>query len=438
MKKIVFLSLLTLCLPWMLAAQDVEDDLYYVPAKKKTEQKKEEKKTDTGIRRASDDVIVVETRKPVVSVASAGGTTVVVKDKKGNVRDVDEYNRRYDSKEYDFVQAEDTLYIEEKTVPDPDGEWVNGFEGSQDDYEYAMRIIRFRNPRYAISISSPLYWDVVYGLNSWDWNVYTDGLYAYAFPTFSNRLWWDWRYNWSWGWPYYGWNWGWNGFYFGWGGFYAGWTGWYGPGWGWHYPYYGPGWGWHHPHHSYWGPRNTYTARRSTGRTYNSGRGTVVNGGGAVRSSATRTYGSSSYQGSSRNGSTGVRRVVGTRSATGNAAGINSGRSSYSRDNAYTRPSRGSGTRVGTSGMGVNTNRGTYTRGSGLRSSGGATYSRGSSNSSTRSYAPVNNSNRRSSFNNSTRSGSSSSGSFRSGGGSSSRSYGGGGATRSGGGSRRR
>ena len=48
-----------------------------------------------------------------------------------------------------------------------DGEWVNGeFEGSQDDYEYATRIIRFRNPRYAISISSPLYWDVVYGLNS--------------------------------------------------------------------------------------------------------------------------------------------------------------------------------------------------------------------------------------------------------------------------------
>ena len=102
----------------------------------------------------------------------------------------------------------DTLYINEKEDDGLDGEWVNGeFEGSQDDYEYATRIIRFRNPRYAISISSPLYWDVVYGLNSWDWNVYTDGLYAYAFPTFTNRLWWDWRYN-SYGWggyPYYGW-----------------------------------------------------------------------------------------------------------------------------------------------------------------------------------------------------------------------------------------
>ena len=45
-----------------------------------------------------------------------------------------------------------------------------------------MRIVRFRNPRYAIPVSSPLYWDVVYGLPSWDWNVYDDGLYAYVFP----------------------------------------------------------------------------------------------------------------------------------------------------------------------------------------------------------------------------------------------------------------
>ena len=92
----------------------------------------------------------------------------------------------------------DTLYIEEKPLNER-GEWVNGFEGSQDDYEYAMRIVRFRNPRYAIPVSSPLYWDVVYGLPSWDWNVYDDGLYAYVFPTYTNRLWWDWRWNYPYG-----------------------------------------------------------------------------------------------------------------------------------------------------------------------------------------------------------------------------------------------
>lgn len=206
MKKIVFLSLFALCLPWTLVAQSIDDDLYYTPSKNK-EEKKEEVKQEKKVA-APVEEIVVKSNVPTTVYSSPGSTTVVVKDRKGNTRDVDEYNRRYDSRDNDFVMENDTLYINEKEDDGLDGEWVNGeFEGSQDDYEYATRIIRFRNPRYAISISSPLYWDVVYGLNSWDWNVYTDGLYAYAFPTFTNRLWWDWRYN-SYGWggyPYYGW-----------------------------------------------------------------------------------------------------------------------------------------------------------------------------------------------------------------------------------------
>ena len=65
------------------------------------------------------------------------------------------------------------------------------------------------NPRYAIPVSSPLYWDVVYGLPSWDWNVYDDGLYAYVFPTYTNRLWWDWRWNYPYG-ASWGFSWGWS------------------------------------------------------------------------------------------------------------------------------------------------------------------------------------------------------------------------------------
>mgnify|MGYP000414652836 CR=1 FL=1 len=185
MKKIVFLSLFALCLPWTLVAQSIDDDLYYTPSKNK-EEKKEEVKQEKKVA-APVEEIVVKSNVPTTVYSSPGSTTVVVKDRKGNTRDVDEYNRRYDSRDNDFVMENDTLYINEKEDDGLDGEWVNGeFEGSQDDYEYATRIIRFRNPRYAISISSPLYWDVVYGLNSWDWNVYTDGLYAYAFPTFTN------------------------------------------------------------------------------------------------------------------------------------------------------------------------------------------------------------------------------------------------------------
>ena len=231
MKKIVLLSLFALCLPLLVMAQSNNDDLYFVPSKEK---KQEAKKTP----------VKKEPEKKVVTtnIYTSPGTTVVVQDRKGNkrdMRDVDEYNRRYDAKDNEFAMEDDTLYVKEKAVSDPDGEWVNGFNGSQDDYEYAERIIRFRNPRFAVSISSPLYWDIVYGTNSWDWNVYTDGFYAYAFPTFTNRLWWDWRYN-SYG-SGWGWGWGWSSPYYAWGGYYPGYwyPGYWGGNWGggWYYPY---------------------------------------------------------------------------------------------------------------------------------------------------------------------------------------------------------
>ena len=160
MKKIVYFLLIALCLPIGLMAQSVDDDLYFVPSKDK-----KEKKETTPEKK--------EPRKQVTTnIYTSPGTTVVVQDRKGKTRDVDEYNRRYDARDNEFVMDNDTLYIKEKSNPDLDGEWVTGeFNGTEDDYEYAERIIRFRNPRFAISISSPLYWDVVYGPNSWDWNL---------------------------------------------------------------------------------------------------------------------------------------------------------------------------------------------------------------------------------------------------------------------------
>ncbi|WP_373837864.1 hypothetical protein, partial [Bacteroides heparinolyticus] len=306
MKKIVFLSLFALCLPWTLVAQSVDDDLYYVPSKKKKEVKQEKKVAEPM------EEIVIKSDAPTTVYSSRGNTTVVVKERKGNVRDVDEYNRRYDSRNNNFVMENDTLYIEEKEQPELDGEWIgNRFEGSEDDYEYATRIIRFRNPRYAISISSPLYWDVVYGLNSWEWNVYTDGLYAYAFPTFTNRLWWNWRYNshgWWGGYPYYGW--GWNGWYSpGWS---FGWSGWYGGGWwGYHHHHYHPYYnGWYHGG-GYWGgsygrdSRSVYTNRRYSGT-----RGTNV----VHRSYGSRGTRTDGWQ-NRRNEESSSRRVIGTRSS---------------------------------------------------------------------------------------------------------------------------
>lgn len=416
MKKIVFLSLFALSLPLGMMAQSTNDDLYFVPSKDKEE-----------------PAPVKETpkkREATTTIYTAPGTTVVVQDRKGNTRDVDEYNRRYDSRDNEFAMEDDTLYITEKEQPDLDGEWVNGeFEGSQDDYEYAERIIRFRNPRYAISISSPLYWDVVYGANSWDWNVYSDGLYAYAFPTFSNRLWWDWRYNsfgsgfgFGWGSPYYG---GYAGY---WGGWYGGWGG----GWGHHHHHHGyyPGWGGGGGH---WANNTTYTNRRSEGvRTVTDRRSGSTSQG---RNTSVRRAGTESR--------TSTGRVVGTRTPSGSVRqGATSRTDASSRRSTYTRPSSTrnssdySGTREGVRNS-TRTVSPAVTRPS-TNSSRSSSYNRGSSTapsrststeSTRRSYDSGNSSSSRSYSPSS--SGSSSRSSGTSSGGGSSRSSGGGGSSRS-------
>ncbi len=462
MKKIVFLSLFALCLPWTLVAQSVDDDLYYVPSKKKKEVKQEKKVAEPM------EEIVIKSDAPTTVYSSRGNTTVVVKERKGNVRDVDEYNRRYDSRNNNFVMENDTLYIEEKEQPELDGEWIgNRFEGSEDDYEYATRIIRFRNPRYAISISSPLYWDVVYGLNSWEWNVYTDGLYAYAFPTFTNRLWWNWRYNshgWWGGYPYYGW----------------GWNSWYGPSWNFGYSwggwYGGSWWGYHHHYHPYndgwyhgggywkgsdrWSSGSVYTNRRSSGpsHVYRNSVGSTrrssqyINSGETVRRSMQNNQ--ENVGQIRRSASDGTRRVIGTRSSSSSSSMIRRSAvdrmdASSTRRSIYTRPSstrrnsyndnaESARRTMGTS-RSSEFSRSYSTESSPRRSS---SYSRGSSE--TRSYSNSNSATRRSyndassysnsrsssGFSSGSSSRSSSGSSYSGGGGGTSRSSSGGGSTR--------
>lgn len=383
MKKILFTVFLCIGFPLVSMAQMV-DDVYFVPSKE------EPKESQEKVVVADVDEVVIKSDVPTSVYTDGNKATVVVRDRNGRMRDVDEYNRRYEADDYNFSTEDGTLYVDEKPDSDLDGEWVHGFDGTEDDYEYATRIIRFRNPRYAVSISSPLYWDIVYGLDSWMWNVYTDGIYAYAFPTFSNRLWWDWRYN-SFGWygyPYYYDYWRWS----------FGWIGWWGP----HYHWYaGPHWShWHHGP-GYWGrpSYNTFTTRRSYGsravpgsRTSSSRRVASSTSGQSLRRAGAGSSGvrSSSATGV-RRGSAGTvgsstsskGRVVGTRASgtsSGNSSSVirrsTSGAASSSSGSGsrsvYTRPSSGYSGQTGSSS-------------SGLRSST-STYSRGSSTLPTRSY----------------------------------------------------
>ena len=113
----VFASLLLACLPWLAMAQS-NDDLYFVP--------KKEKKTET---KEKVNVVPKQTSNRVATGQTAPGAVkgVVVKDVDGNLRDVDEYNRRYTSRDNTFAIENDTLYVEEKPYNER-GEWVNGFE----------------------------------------------------------------------------------------------------------------------------------------------------------------------------------------------------------------------------------------------------------------------------------------------------------------------
>jgi hypothetical protein len=106
MKKIVLASLMMVCLPYWAMSQSVDDDLYFIPKKKA--EKKEEVKQEVKV--------VVPQKQNTTTVYAAPGSTVVVKDVKGKVRDVDEYNRRYTSRDNNFSMENDTLYIEEKPV----------------------------------------------------------------------------------------------------------------------------------------------------------------------------------------------------------------------------------------------------------------------------------------------------------------------------------
>lgn len=261
-------------------------------------------------------------------------------------RDVDEYNRRYSSSYEDNGENENVVYEDGYS----DDGWVNGFNGSQSDYEYSKRLIRLNSPSIAVHVSSPYYWDIVYGTSSFDWNVYVDGNYAYAFPTFSNPLWWDWRYSR----PYYG--------YYNWYSpyYYGGWYGSYCPGW------YAGGYWYHHmynhyyPYYPYYAsrPKPVYYDNNRTGSTskYNRRTGTTSSRGDRGTTYVRRSSVESSYRNSSENRYETTRRRASydnsfdyDESSRMNSS-FDSPRRSYqnnSTTNSFSRPSSTSSYRTG-------------------------------------------------------------------------------------------
>ena len=452
------------------SASAQRDDLYFVP-KKKTKVE-----------------ATAQTEAPVEETV-ASSSQESEDERNGLAMDEDAYNRRwsYLTEEGDavseFAQGDggflliteegDTMWTDADTlrltrVANEKG-WVNGFDGSDADYEYAMRIIRFRNPRYAIPVSSPLYWDVVYGGSlwpSWDWNIYADGMYAYVFPTRNNWHYWDYMMNYPLGWSPWGGHWGYSygyghpwGWHYGWDTYGFSWylDPWNNP-WGWYGYHHGYYPGWHHGlHHGFYpgvgvgkpgwgGPKAFPNDRKSTVASTRRGtqsegaasrgssatsatrRGTAVTrtDNGATRSSSVRVItdrtGSTSRSsgvvrssGTSRTGNDEiVRRSSGSSSVSRGATTGSSSRSSYTRQStsrsssgsSYNRPSS---TRSSSSSV----SRSSSSSRSGSYSSGSSSSSRSSSYSGGSSYSGSSSRSSGSSFSGGSRSGSSSSGSRR-------------------------
>ena len=145
-------------------------------------------------------------------------------------RDIDEYNRRYSSSNQaseiaysDDIYQNSAVWVDTVYILENDAEaYAEGYSDASMDYEYALRMIRFRSPRLSSYISSPFYWDVVYGssayalndyywdlnwyLDPWGYNRYSNNYYIGS-PYMYSGIWYDPWYNpWysSWYNPWYG------------------------------------------------------------------------------------------------------------------------------------------------------------------------------------------------------------------------------------------
>ena len=164
MKPTIITLIMSLFLSLGLFAQDkqIVDDIYFKP---------------------SDAKALIKERK---------NKTVTRPNVKNGVRVIVFSDQLEDSTDLDA----DTLAMRPEPLDSTEdaGYYVNGFNGTESDLEYANRIRKFHNPKYTIFIGDPAYNDI-YFLNSWDWNVYVDGSYAWVTPTWTNPYWFDYMYS---------------------------------------------------------------------------------------------------------------------------------------------------------------------------------------------------------------------------------------------------
>lgn len=345
MKRNLILLLALSVLPCMAFAQSTDDDLYFVPGKKKAKTERMEKTDRAATRR---DQPVVYEGNPKVDYHT------------GQLRDVDEYNRRGPAAGGVRTRlVGDTLYVctedsagDQVTKryesaarggsdyeDDRSGDYRYSDDGAgyyDDDYYYSSRLYRFRGMVWR----DPFLWDISFG---W-YDPWYDPWYGWYRPYF-----------------HYG---------------YCSWFDW---GWGWHHhPGWDCGWGYHGYYRDYL-PHRPSLAYRNHGER--GGRSGIAGTGGGTRGGrvgTTRMGSTGRYQ--SAAGTRGGRTDVGTRGGVardtrsyttqrgGRAEGITRGgtqgtRESYSRGGTVTSRSNSAGSSTRGSSVGGSSRGGSYSGG---------------------------------------------------------------------------
>ena len=405
-RKFALLIILSICVAGFARAGSyvIEDDIYYNPNDKNPVVEQKEKEAAQAAAQAA----------AVSDNAAVQKTLVMTADKQ--FFDVDEYNRRGESATEmslnDLVDNQTEEYVEYNIVDEngDDGYYLNGFTGSASDYEYSLRIRRFHNPKFVVSVSDPFYSDI-YFLDNNDWNVYITDNFAWVTPTWTNP--WYWNYMWA-PYSYTSWSWRWSlgpwSLSYGYDPLYR-WGGYWGGYWGWNSWYCSPFYHHHHYYSPYYYNRPHYGWHNRPGRPHYTPNGRQPNRyGGRVVSSGSGSTNSRRATVGTASSSTGRRTVssVTSTSRGSSVSGVRTNRgtvisnsSSSSGNNSYRFESVNSSRRPSSSSSSVS-------RPSTTQSRRQTSINSNSTNSSRNSYNSVGRTNRRSSSSFGSRSSSSS------------------------------
>ena len=152
MKRLVIFSAMLAFTQLSIIAQD---DLYFFPEKSK------EQKTEVKVENKT------KAREP--ELIFKGNADVEVYNTSS--RDEDEYNRRY-------------MYSGDDVEPDTIEAVESNIYDDENDYQYSRQILRFYSPHVGVYVSSPYYWDLVYGYGAFDY-IYADPFFYYGYTSLS-------------------------------------------------------------------------------------------------------------------------------------------------------------------------------------------------------------------------------------------------------------